>query len=191
MKKYQKLKTQYPEYISLDQVCIICKIAKRSARYLVVNNIIPAIDTGRKTWSYKIAIDDVTSYLQRRDKEGSMIPVGATSSRRSGTIKRFYAQMIVRGQEREIAKYFSDVYAHYPDVLDVNDMATMIGLCKKTILCILKNGHIKLLANKPKYIVPKIYFWDFVTSRRFIDARSNSNSFIRILAGFEEWLYKK
>jgi hypothetical protein len=52
---------------------------------------------------------------------------------------------------------------------------------------ILKDGHIKVLESSPRYIVPKIYFWEFVASRRFIDAWSNSDDFIRILEGFEEW----
>jgi hypothetical protein len=187
MKKYEKLKTQYPAYISLEQLRGICKIAKRSARYLVDNGIIPAIDTGRKTWRYKISIDDVTEYLRRRDREGSMIPAGATSSREPSTSKRSYSQVVSRGQEREAVKYFAEVYADYPDVLSTDDMAAMAGMHKKSLMRILKDGHIKVLASKPRYVVPKVYFWDFIASRRFIDAWSNSDEFSRILEGFEEW----
>lgn len=57
MHKYEKLKTEYSTYISLDQLRVICHIAKRTASYLVTNGIIPSIDTGRKTWRYKILID--------------------------------------------------------------------------------------------------------------------------------------
>ena len=56
------MRTQYTDPISLDQLRVICKIAKRSARYLVENGIIPAVDTGRKTWRHQIAIDDVIAY---------------------------------------------------------------------------------------------------------------------------------
>lgn len=85
MEKYETLKNQYPEFISLDQLYRICRIAKRSALYLIQHGIIPAIDTGRTTWRYKIAIDDVITYLQRREQTGSMIrmiPMGAVTSRR-------------------------------------------------------------------------------------------------------------
>jgi len=187
MKKYGKLKTEYPAYVSLEQLHVICKIAKRSARYLIVNNIIPAIDTGRKTWRYKISIDDVIEYLRRRDREGSMIPAGATSSREPSERKRSYSQVVSRGQEREVAKYFAKVYADYPDVLTTDSMAAMAGMHKKSFMRILKDGHIKFLASKPGYIVPKVYFWDYIASRRFIDAWSNSDEFIRVLEGFEEW----
>ena len=79
--KYIKLKEQYPEYISLDQFYQICRIAKRSARYLVEHGIVPAVDTGKKTWRYKIHIDDTITYLQQRERLGNMIPSGAVSSR--------------------------------------------------------------------------------------------------------------
>jgi len=187
MKKYEKLKTQYPAYISLEQLRVICKIAKRSARYLVVNNIIPAIDTGRKTWRYKISIDDVIEYLRRRDREGNMIPAGATGSREPSDSKRSYSQVVSRGQEREVAKYFAEVYADYPDVLTTDSMAAMVGMHKKSFMRILKDGHIKFLASEPRYIVPKLYFWNYIASRRFIDAWSNSDEFIRVLEGFEAW----
>jgi len=82
MKKYEELKTQYPEYISLDQFYRICKIAKRSAIYLIQHGIVPSITTDKKTWRYKIKIDDVITYLQRRDEVGSMIPRGAATSRK-------------------------------------------------------------------------------------------------------------
>jgi len=187
MKKYENLRTKYKDPISLDQLRVICKIAKRSARYLVENGIIPAVDTGRKTWRYQIAIDDVIEYLRRRDREGSFIPARVTSSCEPSTNKRSYSQIVARGQEREVAKYFAEVYADYPDVLTTNDMATMAGMHKKSFIRILKDGHIKVLAREPRYIVPKVYFWDFIASRRFIDAWSNSDEFIRILEGFETW----
>ena len=187
MKKYEKLKNRYPAHISLDQLRIICKISKRSARQLVANGIIPAIDTGRKTWKYKISIDDVIEYLRRRNCKGSMIPIETTSSREPRTDKRSYSQIVARGKEREVAKYFAEVYADYPDVLSTDDMAAMVGMHKKSFMRLLKDGHIKVLASSPKYIVPKVYFWEYIASRRFIDAWSNSDEFVRVLEGFEVW----
>ena len=188
MKKYEKLKNQYPAYVSLDQLRVICKIAKRTARYLVVNNIIPAIDTGRKTWRYKIHIDDVITYLRQREQRGSMIPIGAVNSRKAtGVRRRSYSQTVVLGEEQEVAQYFSHLYAHYPDVITTQDMEAMTGLHKKSFMRIIAAGHIKVLASSPKYIIPKLYFWEFIASRRFIDAWSNSEDFIKVLEGFEAW----
>ena len=121
MKKYEKLKTKYPSYISLEQLCTICHIAKRTARYLVTNGIIPSIDTGRKTWRYKILIDDVITYLRQREQKGSMVPKGAVNSRKTSRRKRSFSQEIAPGDEHEVVEYFTCIYADYPDVLTTAD----------------------------------------------------------------------
>ena len=89
MKKYEELKKIYPEYISLQQFYQICKIAKRSAAYLLQHQIVPCIDNGKGTWRYKIKIDDVIIYLRTRDKKGSMIPRGALTTKKKKTNRPF------------------------------------------------------------------------------------------------------
>lgn len=187
MKKYDKLKTEYPAYVSLDQLRVICKIAKRTARYLVTNGIIPVIDTGRKTWRYRISIDDVIDYLRKRDRQGSMIPVGAVNSRKTNRRKASYSQDVAPGDEYLVAEYFEHLYADYPDILTTSDMAEMTGLHKKSLQRIIEAGHIKVLASSPRCIIPKVYFLRFVASRRFIDVWSNSEAFIKVLEGFKAW----
>ena len=188
MCKYEKLRTEYPAYISLDQLRVICKIAKRTARYLVTNGIIPSIDTGRKTWRYKISIDDVITYLRQREQRGSMIPVGAVNSHKTTKPRRrSFSQVVTSGQEQEVAEYFAYVYADYPDVLTTHDIAEMTGLHKKSFQRIIETGYIRFLECGRKYVIPKIYFWEFIASRRFIDAWSNSEDFIKVLEGFEAW----
>ncbi|MCL2386160.1 MAG: hypothetical protein FWC89_01300, partial [Defluviitaleaceae bacterium] len=109
--KYESLRELYPPHISLDQLHKICGIAKRSAKYLVEHGIIPAQDTGRQTWRYKIALDDVIIYLRRREQVGSMIPCGVVSSRknqaRKMSTRKCFAQMVLPGHESEIAEYFN------------------------------------------------------------------------------------
>jgi len=189
MKKYDNLRKQYPEYISLDQLYRICGIAKRSALYLIQHEVIPAIDTGKKTWRYKIALEDVIAYLHRREQMGSMIPRGAASSRNKQPKKprRTFASFIQQGEESAIADYFSFIYADYPDVLTTIDLVEMTGFSKRTILQLLKARQIKSLWADGKYIIPKPYLLDYVQTRRFIEARSVSESFIKILGGFEIW----
>ena len=188
-KNHDKLRNQYPEQISLDQMYRICGIAKRTAKYLIERGIIPAIDTGKKTWRYRIALEDVIAYLHHRDKVGSMIPYGGTNSRFKGrrNMRISYASFIGQGEKKLISEYFSFIYADYPDVLTTTDIVEMTGLSKRTILQLLKDGAIKSLIAEGKYIVPKPYFLDYVKSQRFIEAKSNSQSFIKILGGFEIW----
>ena len=191
MKDYTALKKQYPNPISLDEMSRVCKIAKRTARYLVEHGIIPAIDTGKITWRYQIAIDDVITYLYRRDKVGSMIPPGAVTSRyKNRTInitRKSFSQMITQGQEWEIAEYFKYIYAADDEILTTADVADMTGLSNNTIIKLARDGYIKALTDTPQYLFPKQYLLEFVVTPRFIEIKSNSKVFKKILGGFEIW----
>jgi hypothetical protein len=193
MKNFDGLRNLYADnFISLDELCRICKIAKRTGSYLIENGIIPAIDTGKETWRYKIAIDDVITYLKRREQIGSMIPPGAVTSRKNHKNRRLsnrlsFSRMVELGQEWEIAEYFDFLYAGCEDLLTRIDIVEMTGLDKSTVLKLLKKGHIKSIMQSPKYIVPRQYFMDFLVSERFIESQTRSEQFIKILGGFEIW----
>jgi len=190
--KYESLREQYPEYISLDQLHKVCGVAKRSAQYLVEHRIIPAIDTGKKTWKYRIAIDDVIAYLIKRDEVGSMIPRGTATSRKPKNIRtmssrKCFAQMVTPGQETIIADYFNFIYAQYDDVLTTYDIIEMTGLEKSTVLKLLKAGLIKSVMTRPQYLIPKQYLLEFVVTPRFIEYRTDSEYFKKVIGGFEIW----
>ena len=188
-KEYDKLREQYPEYISLEQLHQICRIAKRGARYLIANGIIPAIDTGKKTWRYQISIDDVILYLRRREPWGSMIPPGAVSSRPPSSKKpRISFSVIAKhGEENDVYRYFEQLYSGVGDIFTVPEIMMLTGLSNRTILLMLKGGDIKSIGSSPRYIVPKQYLMDFVSSRRFIEIKSHSETFHRLIDGFESW----
>ena len=188
MKKYESLKKQHSEYISLDQLYKICKISKKSARYLVENSIIPSIDTRKKTWRYKISIDDVITYLRRREQWGrtklnhASVPEKIT--------RMSFSQVIPFGDEGIVKAYFKDACKGSPDILSTQDIIKITGLSNKTLHNIIKSGGIKYIKNGRKLIFPKIYFLDFIESRRFINIMSNSDEFIRILKDFKTWKNK-
>ena len=197
MEKYATLKNRYPDLISLDDLYKICKISKQSARYLIEHGIIPAIDTGKKTWRYQIAIEDVITYLQHREKWGSMIPPGAVTSRQKNregnTIsnRKSFSQFITAGQELDIFEYFTHIYSDFDDILTTADITEMTGLHKSTVLKLLKSEKIKSISGSPKYLIPKQYLLEFVVTRRFIEAKSDSEVFKKILGGFEIWINAK
>lgn len=188
-KKYDKLRDQYPDYISLNQLRQICHIAKRSAVYLISNGIIPAIDTGKKTWRYQIAIDEVIRYLRRREQWGSMIPPGAVSSRPPKIInhRTSLSYVMMSGDEKEVYSYFEQLYTDTDDILTVPEITILTGLSNRTVLLMLRDGEIKSIDNSPRYIVPKQYLLEFVSSKRFIDIKSNSEAFQKIIDGFDKW----
>ena len=188
MKKYEFLKGQYPAAISMNQLYQICKISKLSAAYLIKHGIIPATDTGKKTWRWRIELDDVISYLHKRDRVGSMIPRGAVNSQHKRTGKRVsFASHTAFDNLVELAEYFVYIYSEYPDVLNVADITEMTGLCEKTILKFLRDGDIKVLERQPKYLVAKSHLLEFVASAKFTQFKSSSDMFKKIIGGFVRW----
>ena len=189
--KFEHLREQYPAHISLDQLHRICGIAKRSAKYLIDHGIIPSHYTGRQTWRYRIAIEDVITYLRCREQVGSMIPCGTATSRKNSarriSTRKCFAQLVVPGHESEIAEYFTFIYAEYDELLTAVDVVEMTGLEKSTVLKLLKAKAIKSIMTHPKYLIPKPYLLEFVITPRFINYRTNSEQFIKILGGFEIW----
>ena len=119
-----------------------------------------------------------------------MIPKGSVNARKTKR-RRSYSQAVGPGQEQEVAEYFTYVYSDYPEILTTDDIAAMTGLQKKSFWRMFQTGHIKYLVCGRRYFIPKVYFWEFVASRRLIDAWSNSDEFIRVLEGFVEWQSKK
>jgi hypothetical protein len=192
MEKYDGLRNQYDDFLSLDELSRICKIAKRTARYLVEHGIIPAIDTGKRTWRYQIAIDDVITYLRRREQVGSMIPPGAVTSRKEHQNRRLnsrrsFSRMVEMGQEWEVAEYFKYIYDDCEDILTVMDVVEMTGLEKSTVLKHLQHGHLRSIMKSPKYLIPRQYFLEFVASQKFMESRTRSERYMKILGGFEIW----
>ena len=193
MEMYHELRNRYPAHISLDQLYRICRISKRSALYLIQHEIIPAIDTGKHTWRYQIAIDDVIAYLNLRDRVGSMIPPGAVTSRYKGkrppykSNRKSFAEIVPLGTEQDVADYFNYIYTDFEDVLAVGDVVEMTGLCKSTIVNLLKKGRIRSISDCPRYLIPKQCLMQFVVTRGFIESKTGSARFKKILEGYEIW----
>ena len=193
-KKYELLFEEYPDYISLDQMYQICGIAKRSALYLIRNGIVPAIDTGKKTWRYKIAINDVITYLRQKEQWGSMIPPGMVSSRTTGSAggpeppRKSYAEFIGDASEQDLKDYFDFIYADCPDMLTSAETVEMTGLNTKAIARLIKLGQVQAVRYRSKNLITKRSLLAYVSSKEYYESRCNSPHFHKVLAAFEIWL---
>ena len=64
---YGYLREQYPAVISKDQLYRICHISKRKALWLLEHGVIPCEDSGKQTRRFRIQMEDVIDFLERRD----------------------------------------------------------------------------------------------------------------------------
>jgi len=98
-----------------------------------------------------------------------------------------FDNVITSGQEHLISEYFYNLITKYDDVLTAQDIADITGINKKSLMKLLKSGHIKSLTSSPRYIIPKQYFLDFTTTKRFRDITTSSKRFVNLIDGFETW----
>ena len=187
--KYDELRARYPKYVSKDQMYRICHIAKRTAKYLLDNGIIPCTDTGKRTRRYKVALEDIITYLKQREKLGSMVPCGAVNSRlaKQTLRKESFSDIVSEPDTGELRRYFEYIYEDFPDVVNTYDLSEMTGLCRSTLQRYLKSGVIQHIIVDGRQIIPKQYVLEFVTNIQYISIWSNSNDFKRILEGFMIW----
>ena len=185
MDYYESLKSHYPEYISLNQLYQICRISKRSARYLLEHNVIPNIANDNKTWKYRVAIDDVITYLKCRDQWGSMIPRGTASSKHRKTKKQMLK--IFSGETSLVKAYFDELYSDAPDALTPSDVALLTGLSTATIRNFIKQGLLACLVDERMYFVLKENLLELVIRPEFLSSKSPSSKFKQIIRGYDMW----
>lgn len=183
--KYEYLRKQYPEYVSLDQLYRICKISKRSAAYLVENKIVAAIDTGKRTWRYKIHIDDVIHYMRRREQVGSMIPPGIMTSRwkEKRDERRDTIELLQLEDQDKIQLFFFTALKKCPDVMSLEQVSSAIGVSKKSILSAVSKGKLQAITVGNTYLIPKKTLVAYMVSPSYLNAKSNSEQFQKILRG--------
>ena len=188
----ETLREQYPEYISLNQLYRICRISKRSASYLVINKIIPSIDTGKKTWRYGIAMDDVITYLKTPEKVGDLSLVGTSNTKRVSpmVMRKLYAEYIKQFGNKRLFEYFEYLYADCPDVMGLTEASEISGLGVATIYRHIKSGDIQIFRISNSYMIPKQNFINYLASQKFIGTKSPSAFIQRLLQGFELWMTK-
>ena len=190
MKKYEELKKIYPEDISLQQFYQICKIAKRSAAYLLQHQIVPCIDNGKGTWRYKIKIDDVIIYLRTRDKKGSMIPRGALTTKKRKQIDLFCYPAILREKKEQFIKYLNIRYDEFPDALTVEYAIKITGVSGETIRRRISDGSLEAICLNRCSFIAKEDLYEFMLGEKFMRDYCNYPHIQEIISSFEKWLDK-
>lgn len=134
---YGYLREQYPTVISKDQLYRICHISKRKAVWLLEHGVIPCEDSGKQTRRFRIQLEDVIDFLERRDAGDldGVLPVGCFSSGRpSAREARVYLD------RHELRDLILDRWVDEPDMLTVKQAATLCGYSINAINRWMKKG---------------------------------------------------
>ena len=134
---YGYLREQYPAVISKDQLYRICHISKRKALWLLEHGVIPCEDSGKQTRRFRIQLEDVIDFLERRDAGElvGVLPVGCFSSGRpSAREARMYLDC------HELRDLILDRWVDEPDMLTVKQATALCGYSINAIHRWMKKG---------------------------------------------------
>lgn len=175
--KYTKLLKEYPEIITKDQFYRICKISKKTAKYLLDNGLVPCIDSGKKTRKYKIKMTDVIKYLGERDIDPDKFsaPIGWYKEDYDPDEKIPKIKSLTEKQKQKLRAQYNKKMRSYPDVLTTKDIAAITGYNRNSVSKWCTKGLLESLYVSNQYLIPKTYLLDFMVGPHFRGVKEEPN----------------
>lgn len=141
-------------FICLEELCKLCHISKRKAKWLLDNEIIPCVRSGNKRHRYKIKLSDATAF-QKDQESGCVIytyPKGQFSSKRKRESSRatYISRMVSiakteRGQAA-LRNFYQKEFAKEPDCLYARDVVSLTGFSVSSVRAWITAGELKAYA---------------------------------------------
>ena len=150
-----------------EQLRKVCHISKRTAHYLLQFNLIPHVCTGKKTRCYAIKKRDVIDFMINREINPSRYIV-PTSWYKYGNEEvkpyKIRIQPPLPNDSQKTRRYYESKLADYPDVIDVAAVVDFTGYNHHTVCEWIRFGKLRALALQHKYMIPKCYLIDWLSS---------------------------
>ena len=178
---YEGILSEYPEYITKDQLYRICRVSKRTALYYLKSGLIPCKDSKKKTRRYTIRTEDVVAFLKKRDK----FPERYRAPR--GWYCRGFSCYKLKNSDKtrqQLARYLEP----YPDVMNTTEAGRATGYTASSVVNWCASGALKHFLIRRRYLIPKPYLIDFMMSKAFdgIKIKAGSYSaFVRVFTAEE------
>lgn len=193
----RKLRRQYPEYITKDQMYRICHISKRTCLFLLESGLVPCHDSHNKTRRFKILLDDVIQYMQCREAHPDryLPPAGYYKGNpgKRHTVKpllRIRARSLSEEECMIIRKYYENRLEEQPDVMTAWMISEFTGYGNSAVINWCKKGYLKSFFIGQKYQIPKEYLLDYLVSEKYRCKASRSREQCRRDEEIEELLKK-
>ena len=165
----QEVLTEYPEYITKEQMYQICHISKKTCLFLLESGLIPIIDSGKKTRRFKIKTADVVQYLREREKNPELYKAPDGFYKSAGCKKASSFDKVFRKADLEtMRKYYKKHLTNYPDVMSIEQVAEFTGYCKTAVRAWCNKQKVKCFLIRQRFKIPKEHLIDFLVSKYFI-----------------------
>ena len=183
---YKKLRMEYPEIVSKEQLYKICHISKRKASYLLENGLIPCHNSGKMTRKYAIALKDVAAFIDARKTNPmrfDMPPLLRT--KRKSTYNRI--QFESNDFFCALRDFYTDKLIANDDLLSVSDVCEQTGYGRSTVINWLTKGLLQSLFIRNRYHIPQKYLIEFLASKYYWRIGQKSPKHINDFVEFEKW----
>ena len=166
--QYQEILAQFPVFMSKEQMCRVCKISKKTCRYLLESGLVPCRDRGTQTHRFQIKTSDVIRYLKAREQnpEKYKPPLGYY---KPGSFLLFRQKNVISQIELQIMRsFYEEKLDAFPDVLTPQQIAIFTGYSDSTVNQWCEKEALQHFLIKNKRYIPKTFFVDFLVSWRYI-----------------------
>lgn len=178
---------KYPDVLSKEQLIKVGHMSKRTASYLLESKLLPAKHNGKKTRCYEIKKTDIIEFFN----DYSVMPEKySTPPKWYSEKKQIKARPYKKGlrsseiNEKKLRKYYeAKLTAFYDGVLTVALVSQFTGYRTKTVSAWIRNGYLKAIHYKNKYIIPHEYLLNWITSKEYNDIVKKSNKHTNALWG--------
>ena len=159
----------YPDPMSRTDFRKACHIGTRTSIYLLQSGLVPCHNTGKRTRCYKIAKANVAAYLRRRLAEPVYYtpPCGWYKNYPNHKPPAFSlngALVLTDATRRRVRRWYENLLARQPDVLDAHQIARVTGYASRTVSRWCTEGRLKPIMKTPTFRVPKVWLLDFLCS---------------------------
>ena len=181
---------QYPEIMNKEQLRKVCHISKRTAHYLLQFNLIPHVCTGKKTRCYAIRKKDVIDFMINREVNPSRYIVPTSWYKYGNEDVQPYKIRIqppLPNDPQKTRRYYESKLASYPDVIDVSAIVEFTGYNRHTVCKWIRFGKLRALALQHKYMIPKCYLIDWLSSDEHNSTLRKSRRHIDRLWELQKW----
>ena len=177
-----------PDIVNESQFCKLCHISKSTARYLLINNIVPNSRKGGNTSYYKIRKEDIKDYIldKKINPEKYAAPSGwyGTSTDCSLGLPLSLSQ----SSECKLRKRYKSLLSNYKDLMSVSDICKLTGYSRDTVNLWCCENRFLSFKHGRNYYVPKEFLVDFFCSKEFRNITRKTKWHIQTLRDFKEEL---
>lgn len=161
---------EFPEIMNKEQMRIACHISKRTALYLLQFNLIPHTCTGKKTRCYKIKKSDIIAFMNDRQVNPDNYIAPENWYRYGSTPVKAYKIRIqpeLPEGRAQLRQFYEDKLKAKLDLLDVAEVEEFTGYNRRTVGEWIRKGNLRALSLPNKYMIPKCYLIDWLSSEAY------------------------